>query len=586
MAGVNSPIALQALLGDIGSRRAIAAALRAREQSTAGTGEMVSGRYVPNLQAAGGALARGLFGDPMDALRQEEQQALQSYGDELAGATQDVLGADGAADDADFARRIARGQTAGVPQDVMRGVLDRRQSMRMFDDSLRMLDRMGQAQQPVPSQGVAAGGGEPGAGVRGAPPIGGMPPPPAGGPPQGGNDAFARAVGPGGGVVPEMAGIPESKLLLLAVTMPTGHPMGALVEAEIKARKLENKDGVLTRNGQFVGKLTPDGMFIDPQGNAVNLAGAAKAAQAGAEMKAQEAAKAGFRTATVTGPDGTKSGYEQDIYGTPPALRGQGGASPAGNPSARFSYDGTVGGAQQALGAVAADQAGGMGGGVQDVPGGGRVVAGPNPMAVKQREADINATAGGREKLYQDQAAALSKGLDGARQAAEVGLPTIQTVRGILDSGKVNTGMGANVALQLGRALKAAGVSDADGVEATQSFAVTSAKRVMALLSTGALGRTQISDADRKFMERAAAADITLDERTIRRVLDIDEKAQRAAIESHNRNVDRSKSFFQSPDQEAFYRVEMPAPFSSPRAAGSKIRDPKVEQYLKQYGGQ
>lgn len=185
--------------------------------------------------------------------------------------------------------------------------------------------------------------------------------------------------------------------------------MGALVEAEIKARKLENKDGVLTRNGQFVGKLTPDGMFIDPQGNAVNLAGAAKAAQAGAEMKAQEAAKAGFRTATVTGPDGTKSGYEQDIYGTPPALRGQGGASPAGNPNARFSYEGTVGGAQQALGAVAADQAGGMGGGVQDVPGGGRVIAGPNPMAVKQREADIEVDASGKKDLRKTQIGDSSK---------------------------------------------------------------------------------------------------------------------------------------------------------------------------------
>ena len=586
MAGPTNPLALQSLLGDINTRRAIAAALRARE-GRGQSGEMVSGRYVPNLSGVGGALSRGLFGDPMDALRQEEQGALQSYGDELASATEGVLGLGADTPDADFARSVARGQTAGVPPEVMRAAMGRRQSTQMFDDVLRMLDRMG---QPQPQQ-VAAGGGVPPEGVRGASPGGAPPPPPVGVPPQaapqgGGNDAFARAVAPGGGVVEKMAGIPESKLLLLAATLPQGHPMGALVEAEIKSRKLEVKDGMMTRNGQFVGQLK-DGIFIDAQGNATNLAGAAKAAQAGAEARAQEAAKAGFRTATVTGPDGTRSGYEQDIYGTPPGMRGQGGAgaAPAANPGSPFSYKGTVGGARGALDAIAADQAG-IGGGTQDVPGGGRVIAGPNPMAVKEREAEIAATGGGREKLFQDQAAALSKGLDGARQAAEVGLPTIATVRGILDSGKVSTGMGANVALQFGRALKLAGVSDADGVEATQSFTVASAKRVMSLLATGALGRTQISDADRRFMERAAAADITLDEKTIRRVLDIDEKAQRAAIESHNRNVDRSKSFFQSPDQEAFYRVEMPAPASSPRSSGGSVRDPKVDQYLKQYGGQ
>lgn len=560
MPNMNSPMALQYLLGDLGSRRALAMALRARE-GDGGGGEMVSGRYVPNLRAAGGAIARGLFGDPLEKLRQEEHGALSAYNDELSGAMEGMLGAENVTDDAEFARRAARAQSAGVPQDYIRPVLERRQGWQMLNQMLSGL-------QDAPAQGVAAGGGAPVGSVRGAPPAGGPALPPAGGAapggdvpegaPGGGNPAVAAAFAPAGGGTP-LSGVPDGKLITFAAIAPKGTPAANLAAAELEARKVSVKDGVVYRMNRAIGKID-GGYFYDLQtGEAHDLTGKMEAQRAGGKAAAEEAARFPYRTIETKQGDQTRTVFAKDLPGAPggaPAPAPQ--ATTGGGGGFKFSFEGSPEDARKALDAsmrdfqsrpAATSGAGGAGG----FPLGTSM----GDVERKAREADVANVAAGRAKLFEGQAAALDKGLTDARQAAEINLPAIQTARSLLDSGKVKTGLGANWALGFGRALSASGLSEGDGVAATQAFMAQAAKRVMGVVKMLGSG-SGISDADREYAAKAVGGNITMDEKSIRRILDIDERAQRAYITYHNKNVDRARSIFQTPDQEAFYRVEMP----------------------------
>lgn len=562
MANVNSPLLLQSLLSDINGRRALALALRAQEGRG---GEMVSGRYVPNMRAIGGPLARGLFGDPLQQLQGEEQGALNSYGDELAGATEGLLGAEGLSDNAEFAKRVARAQTAGVPQDYVKGILDRRQSWQMLNQMLAGLES--------PASGVAAGGG------GGGPPAGrgaaggGMPLPPAGGAPAapgaapGGAPAFAGAMGAQGGGTP-LANVPDGKLITMAAIMPDG-PAKALAVVELKAREVKiDQGGLVTRGGRPIG-MWKDGVFVDPQGRVEDVTGSTLAARAGATAAAEADARQSRTPIETTDPRGRK----RTVFPTQlPGYPGAGAAGGAGEPQAaaggggrmKVNFEGTPDEIRRyveiALRENASPAAGAQG---------GALGVGPDPIEQKAREADVENVAAGRRKLFEGQAAALDKGLADARQAAEVNLPAIQTARSLLDSGKVKTGLGANWALGFGRALSAAGLSEGEGVAATQAFVAQAAKRVMGVIKMLGSG-SGISDADREYAAKAVGGNITMDEKAIRRILDIDERAQRAYISYHNKNVDRAKSFFQTPEQEAFYRVEVPAGASAATGGAPK----------------
>lgn len=555
MPNMNSPMALQYLLGDLGSRRALAMALRARE-GDGGGGEMVSGRYVPNLRAAGGAIARGLFGDPLEKLRQEEQGALSAYNDELSGAMEGMLGAENVTDDAEFARRAARAQSAGVPQDYIKPVLERRQGWQMLNQMLSGL-------QDAPAQGVAAGGGAPAGSVRGAPPAGGPALPPASGAAPGARNGVAQVLAPQGGGTP-FSNVPTAHLLTAEAVLSPDHPGARLIKAELKARSItEGKDGTLYRGGEFIGKWI-DGALVDANGNVVDVTGDMQAQRAGAKAAAEEGARFPYRTIETKQGDQTRTVFAKDLPGAPaPAPQ----ASPGGG--FKFSFEGSPEDARKALDASMRD--------FQSRPaatgGGGGFPLGTSMGDVerKAREADVANVAAGRAKLFEGQAAALDKGLADARQAAEINLPAIQTARSLLDSGKVKTGLGANWALGFGRALSASGLSEGEGVAATQAFMAQAAKRVMGVIKMLGSG-SGISDADREYAAKAVGGNITMDEKSIRRILDIDERAQRAYITYHNKNVDRARSIFQTPDQEAFYRVEMPGSVQQAATGGTVLR--------------
>ena len=120
-----------------------------------------------------------------------------------------------------------------------------------------------------------------------------------------------------------------------------------------------------------------------------------------------------------------------------------------------------------------------------------------------------------------------------AQDAADM-INTIKIGRGLVQQGIV-TGFGADFRVDLGRALKLAGIETGDDAVAnTQTFAATMAQNVGKLIKQFGAG-TGLSDADREYAIKMAGGQITLDESAIKKILDINERAAKNTIEQHNK---------------------------------------------------
>ena len=598
MPNMNSPMALQYLLGDLGSRRALAMALRARE-GDGGGGEMVSGRYVPNLRAAGGAIARGLFGDPLEKLRQEEHGALSAYNDELSGAMEGMLGAENVTDDAEFARRAARAQSAGVPQDYIRPVLERRQGWQMLNQMLSGL-------QDAPAQGVAAGGGAPVGSVRGAPPAGGPALPPAGGAapggdvpegaPGGGNPAVAAAFAPAGGGTP-LSGVPDGKLITFAAIAPKGTPAANLAAAELEARKVSVKDGVVYRMNRAIGKID-GGYFYDLQtGEAHDLTGKMEAQRAGGKAAAEEAARFPYRTIETKQGDQTRTVFAKDLPGAPggaPAPAPQ--ATTGGGGGFKFSFEGSPEDARKALDAsmrdfqsrpAATSGAGGAGG----FPLGTSM----GDVEKKAREASIDTGAKAQQGVNDD----FLKG--SYRPTLDAGASATSTIGQLdaLEKLALKTGWGSGVQTSAARILNGLGIAPKDAQQyaaKAETFYSIVGQQNWQLLSEQKGPQTE-GDANRA---AKVFAQITNTEQANKFITDLAranalvrvEKAKfyRAALPEAQKSGDLSRieaawserqpSIFSFPFMQKWGQTDTST--TAPAAPGG--RDSKIDAYLRQYG--
>lgn len=121
-------------------------------------------------------------------------------------------------------------------------------------------------------------------------------------------------------------------------------------------------------------------------------------------------------------------------------------------------------------------------------------------------------------------------------QAAANTITTIHNMRNSLDRGAI-TGLGADAKLTIGRALSAAGFSAAqDPVANTQAYAAEAGNLVGQVIKQFGSG-TGLSDADRQYALKISAGDINLDEKAMRRLLDIHEKANRVLIQRFNKRA-------------------------------------------------
>jgi len=122
--------------------------------------------------------------------------------------------------------------------------------------------------------------------------------------------------------------------------------------------------------------------------------------------------------------------------------------------------------------------------------------------------------------------------------AARDDINSIHSAREQLDAaGGVFSGSLADKKLALGKIYAMLG-GDNSKVTNTESYGAAIGQRVASMVKAFGSG-TAISDSDRKFASAMAGGNITLDEASMRRILDIGEKAARAKIGQHNEFVDK-----------------------------------------------
>ena len=143
-------------------------------------------------------------------------------------------------------------------------------------------------------------------------------------------------------------------------------------------------------------------------------------------------------------------------------------------------------------------------------------------------------------KLGSEQAEKLVKDKAAAEDARSI-ISTIEEGRRLLKSGVI-TGFGADFLTGLGAALNQAGISFAeDSVANTQAFTANMAANVGRIIKQFGAG-TGLSNADREYAEKMAGGKVTLDRKSIERILDINERMARNVIALHNRNAAKVKT--------------------------------------------
>lgn len=133
----------------------------------------------------------------------------------------------------------------------------------------------------------------------------------------------------------------------------------------------------------------------------------------------------------------------------------------------------------------------------------------------------------------------LAKNVSDARKKAQDAVQSLratQEATTLLDSGVI-TGFGADWKLGFGKALQQVGVNiSPDAIANTEAFAATRAQEVGRIIKLFGAG-TGLSDADREFATKAAAGQITMNETSIRRILDINARASQFIIDSYNQMI-------------------------------------------------
>ena len=125
---------------------------------------------------------------------------------------------------------------------------------------------------------------------------------------------------------------------------------------------------------------------------------------------------------------------------------------------------------------------------------------------------------------------------------AQKSMLTIKEGSRLLEEGII-TGLGADVTLDFLRLKKFFNMADASEEELisrTEQYTVTMAQEVLAILGTGDLGAgTGLSDSDREFAREMSLQSKSLDENSLRELLDIARRARIYALKEHNEFAER-----------------------------------------------
>lgn len=161
----------------------------------------------------------------------------------------------------------------------------------------------------------------------------------------------------------------------------------------------------------------------------------------------------------------------------------------------------------------------------------------------------------------------IDKSQEGAT-AARDDINSIHRARTELDAkGGVFSGSKADVKLYLSKAAELLGVPASDKIANTEAYGAAIGQRVASMVKAFGSG-TAISDGDRRFAAAMAGGQVTLDEKSMRRILDIGEQAARGKIDIHNSLVDHTLSANEElKSAKDAYVVKAPGEYQKPAKA-------------------
>jgi hypothetical protein len=159
--------------------------------------------------------------------------------------------------------------------------------------------------------------------------------------------------------------------------------------------------------------------------------------------------------------------------------------------------------------------------------------------------------------------------------AARDDISAIHRSREELDQkGGVFSGAFADKKLYLAKVAETLGIPDAGAIKNTEAYGAAIGSRVASMVKAFGSG-TAISDGDRRFAAAMAGGQVTLDEKSMRRILDIGEQAARGKIDQHNTLTDKIVGANKAlKDARDTYIVQPPGAYKKPesvKAAASTI---------------
>lgn len=159
-----------------------------------------------------------------------------------------------------------------------------------------------------------------------------------------------------------------------------------------------------------------------------------------------------------------------------------------------------------------------------------------------------------------------------AQDAAAI-LETNQVGRDLLKAGAI-TGTGADFLVGFNNALKQAGVDFgyADAASNSQAYAAAMGANVGRIIKQFGAG-TGLSDADREYAAQMAGGKISLTEASLRKILEINDRAANRVIDLHNKNVSGIKTNIPLTVEKPTFAAPAPSgasliPGSTPAAGG------------------
>jgi hypothetical protein len=173
----------------------------------------------------------------------------------------------------------------------------------------------------------------------------------------------------------------------------------------------------------------------------------------------------------------------------------------------------------------------------------------PLPAAVEAQKSRIGKASAtnvnvSTEKKYGERFGGLIADQDAAKFSAAESAPnaaaTADRVLDLIGTGKVITGTGANVRLQLAKALNLAGGTDSEKIKNTEVLVSSLAETTLGAIKSSNLGAGQgFTNSDRDFLEKAKAGQLTYDSGSLAELARLARLAAEKSAESWNKRVNQ-----------------------------------------------